>query len=117
MLIDDKVPLSNCHYIAGTAAYKRCKTVQRNGTTEAIFLADFAGSSPTLNGFPLHVSTHMPTDQLLFGNFSELLVATWGAVGLMSDPYTDFSKGTTGVRAIAPIDIAVRHAVSFAVAS
>ena len=30
------------------------------------------------------------------------------------DPYTDFAKGTTGVRALQTIDIAVRHAESFA---
>ena len=30
------------------------------------------------------------------------------------DPYTDFAKGTVGVRALQSIDIAVRHAESFA---
>jgi hypothetical protein len=29
-------------------------------------------------------------------------------------PYTDFAKGTTGVRVLKSIDIAVRHAESFA---
>ena len=29
-------------------------------------------------------------------------------------PYTDFPKGTVGVRALQSIDIAVRHAESFA---
>jgi hypothetical protein len=31
--------------------------------------------------------------------------------------HSDFASAVTGVRAIAPIDIAVRHPVSFAVAS
>ena len=32
----------------------------------------------------------------------------------MIDPYTDFSKGTTGLRAIASLDCAAGHVGSFA---
>ncbi len=38
----------------------------------------------------------------------------WGGLEILVDPYTDFAKGTTGVRALQTIDIAVRHAESFA---
>lgn len=40
-----------------------------------------------------------------------------GAIALSSDPYTNFNTGTVGVRAMLPIDLAVRHAVSFAKSS
>ena len=33
---------------------------------------------------------------------------------ILVDPYTDFAKGTTGIRALQSIDIAVRHAESLA---
>ena len=33
---------------------------------------------------------------------------------ILVDPYTDFAKGTIGVRALQKIDITVRHAESFA---
>ena len=33
---------------------------------------------------------------------------------ILVDFYSDFAKGTTGVRALQTIDIAVRHAESFA---
>ena len=33
---------------------------------------------------------------------------------ILVDPNTDFAKGTTGIRALQSIDIAVRHAESFA---
>ena len=38
----------------------------------------------------------------------------FGQLEILVDPYTDFAKGTTGVRALQTIDIAVRHAESFA---
>jgi HK97 family phage major capsid protein len=81
------------------------------------FLIDFQDGRPMMNGYSVHVSTHVPANTMIFGNFSELLVGDWGAVAVASDPYTDFSKGTTGIRAFYPVDMAVRHAVSFAKSS
>ena len=51
---------------------------------------------------------------ILYGNFNDLLIGMWGNLEILVDPYTDFSKGTTGIRALQSIDIAVRHAESFA---
>ena len=51
---------------------------------------------------------------ILYGNFNDLLIGMWGNLEILVDPYTDFAKGTTGVRALQSVDIAVRHAESFA---
>ena len=51
---------------------------------------------------------------VIYGNFSDLLIGMFGQLEILVDPYTDFAKGTTGVRALQSIDIAVRHAESFA---
>ena len=50
----------------------------------------------------------------IYGNFSDLLIGLFGTLEILVDPYTDFAKGTTGVRVLQSIDIAVRHAESFA---
>ena len=41
---------------------------------------------------------------ILYGNFRDLYVGMWGTLEILVDPYTDFAKGTTGVRAIQSID-------------
>ena len=51
---------------------------------------------------------------IVYGNFSDLLIGMWGSLEILVDPYTDFAKGTVGVRALQSIDIAVRHPESFA---
>ena len=51
---------------------------------------------------------------LIYGNFSDLLIGMFGQLEILVDPYTDFAKGNVGVRALQSIDIAVRHAESFA---
>jgi len=119
MLLDDKALVgNNLHYLVDPATYKAMKTTTKvSSDAGAGFLVDFENGRPRLNGFPVHVSTHVPANTLIFGNFSELLVGDWGAIALASDPYTDFAKGTTGVRAFMPVDLAVRHAVSFAKSS
>ena len=51
---------------------------------------------------------------VIYGNFSDLLIGLFGTLEILVDPYTDFAKGTTAVRVLQSIDIAVRHAESFA---
>ena len=50
---------------------------------------------------------------VIYGNFSDLLIGLFRSLEILVDPYTDFAKGTTGVRVFRSIDIAVRHAESF----
>ncbi|WP_320667415.1 phage major capsid protein [Prochlorococcus sp. MIT 1307] len=71
-----------------------------------------------------HVSNNVPSDltkgsgsglsAILYGNFKDLLIGMWGSLEVLVDPYTDIAKGTVGIRALQSIDIAVRHAESFA---
>ena len=51
---------------------------------------------------------------VIYGNFADLLIGMFGQLEILVDPYTDFAKGTVGVRGLQSIDIAVRHAESFA---
>ncbi len=51
---------------------------------------------------------------VIYGNFADLLIGLYGTLEILVDPYTDFAKGTTGIRALQSIDIAVRHAESVA---
>ena len=49
----------------------------------------------------------------IYGRWSDLLIGQWSGIELMTDPYSDFAKGSVGVRALSTIDIAVRHGESF----
>jgi hypothetical protein len=44
------------------------------------------------------------------------IIGQWGVLDLLSDPYTDMNKGAIRVRALMDVDVAVRHAASFAAA-
>ncbi len=82
------------------------------------------GDTP-LNGYGAAVSNQVPSNltkgtssgvcsAIIFGNFADLIIGQWGALDLMVDPYTGSTAGTVRVVALQDVDIAVRHAESFA---
>ena len=67
-----------------------------------------------MNGFNAHYSSNVPAGNVIFGNWSDLIVGHWGVLDLATDPYGDnFNKGNVSVRAIMDVDFAVRHPESF----
>ena len=69
-----------------------------------------------MNAIPSNLSKGSGSNlsAILYGNFRDLYIGMWGSLEILVDPYSDFSKGTTAVRAIQSIDINVAHAESFA---
>ena len=59
-------------------------------------------------------STGSSLSTVNYGNFNDLLIGLYGTTEILVNPYTDFAKGTTGVRVLQSIGIAVHHAESFA---
>ena len=51
---------------------------------------------------------------VIYGNLADLLIGLYETLKILVEPYADFAKGTVGDRALQSIDIAVRHAESFA---
>jgi hypothetical protein len=50
------------------------------------------------------------------GNWSELFMGIWSEIDLLTNPFESvaYSKGNVQIRAMMTVDIAVRHAASFA---
>jgi hypothetical protein len=51
---------------------------------------------------------------LIFGNFGDLMIGMFGGLDVLVDPYTGSGTGATRVAMYQDIDVAVRHAESFA---
>lgn len=66
-----------------------------------------------LIGRPVVESNQITAGQVFFGNWADLLVAQWGSMDIMIDPYTGATAGNTRVLIFSSMDIAVRHAESF----
>jgi len=51
---------------------------------------------------------------LIFGDFSQIILGLWNTPDVLVDPYTSGSKGTIRIIVLQEVDLAVRHAQSFA---
>jgi HK97 family phage major capsid protein len=78
-----------------------------------------------INGYPAGVSNQVPSNltkgsssgvcsAIIFGNWSDLVYGMWGALDILVDPYTFSTAGTIRIVALQDVDVAVRHAESFA---
>lgn len=89
-----------------------------------------SGTPHTFNGYPVFVSNQARSNltkgtsngvcsELFFGSWSDLIIAQWGTLEILVNPYdsTGFTTGDVKVRAMQTVDIGVRHAASFAVCS
>ena len=53
--------------------------------------------------------------EVFFGAWSELLIGEWGVLEILPNPYgSGYTAGSVDIRAMQTVDIAVRHAASFA---
>ena len=120
----DNAYVSSAGYLTNTkveAALSQLKDDQSN------YLLNPYGASlgdSRISGRRLVVSNNVPSNlskgtgsnlsAIIYGNFADLLIGMWGNLEILVDPYTDFAKGTTGIRALQSIDVAVRHPQSFA---
>jgi HK97 family phage major capsid protein/HK97 family phage prohead protease len=82
------------------------------------------GDTP-LNGYRAGVTNAVPSNltkgtasgicsAILFGNWADLVIGMWSGLDLTVDPYSNSTNGTVRVVALQDVDVAVRHAESFA---
>ena len=107
---EDNALLGNLAYILPAGMYGALKTTEKAAGT-AQFVIEPGG---TMNGYRAIVSNQATAGNLYFGNFSDLLIGMFGGLDIVVDPYTASTTGTIRVVALQSVDVAVRHAVSFA---
>jgi HK97 family phage major capsid protein/HK97 family phage prohead protease len=64
-------------------------------------------------GYPALASNQIPSGDLIFGDWAQIVVAEWGVLEVEVNPYANFQAGIIGVRAIMTVDIGVRYPGAF----
>lgn len=83
------------------------------------------GADNMLNGYKTGITTQVPSDldkgsstgvcsAIIFGNFSDLLIAQWAGLDVVVDPYTSAKNAMVDLVINSWWDADVRHAASFA---
>lgn len=70
-----------------------------------------------VSGFRALSSNQVPAANILFGDWSEVVVGEWGVLEVEVNPYANFQAGIIGVRAIYSLDVGVRRPFAFSLAT
>ena len=120
----DNADMAGCSYVTNSKVEAALSKLKDGNS--AYHLSPFAGEigKQQIANRRLEVTNAIPSNlskgsgsnlsAILYGNFKDLYVGLYGSLEILVDPYTDFAKGTTGVRAIQSLDINVAHVQSFA---
>lgn len=67
----------------------------------------------TVNGYGTEVSNAIANGDVVFGNWSDLLLGMWGGMDVTVDPYTHSDKGRIRITQFQDVDFTIRRAESF----
>ena len=62
-------------------------------------------------------SNNVPSATMIFGDWSQMLMAEWGVLEVDINPFANFQAGIIGVRAMYSVDFGVRVPGAFSVAT
>ena len=110
-------------YLTNSKVKSKLASVAKVGSSDSVMLLNDPWDS--VYGYPLGITNHVPSDltkgstsgtcsAMIFGDFSQLILAFWSSPDVLIDPYTNSSKGGTRVVVFQDCDVGVRHAQSFA---
>lgn len=117
----DNADIGRVAYMTNTKVRGKLKSTAI-GTDQRMVWAE--GANP-VNGYPAWITNQVSStltkgsasgvcSAIFFGNWGDLLIGMWGGLDILVDPYTASTTGTVRVVALQDVDIAVRHAESFA---
>lgn len=120
----DNADVGNLRYLTNAKVRgKLKKTMVDAGSGERVW--DIRSPASPLNGYATEVTNQVPSDLvkgssgavcsgIIYGNFADLIIGMWGGLDINVNPYALDTSGGLRVTALQDVDIAVRHAESFA---
>jgi HK97 family phage major capsid protein len=126
-LVDLESAIAQDNALGGDLAYWSNYVVsgKLKQTEKTSGVGDYILDGNGVNGYNFELSNQIPStltkgvsgavcSAIIFGNFADLIIGMWGGLDLTVDPYSESTKGTIRVVAFQDMDIALRHAESFA---
>jgi HK97 family phage major capsid protein len=112
------VEAEQCGYLAAPLVAGKLMQRQRFANTDSPV---WAGSvrKATMAGCRALSTNQMPAGTIAFGDWTQLLIASWGVLELKATDSHDsnFAAGITTIRAMVSVDIGIRNAGAFSVAT
>ena len=105
-----------CAYLSTPAVASLLAQRQRFASTDTP-LWEKSILDGTVAGFRAMSTNQVPAATMIFGDFSQIVIAQWGVLELALNPFANFPAGIVGVRAWLTCDVGVRQAGAFSLAT
>lgn len=110
-------------YMCNAKVRGKMKVTAKIGSTFPIYL--WGDGALPLNGYPAYVTNQLPSNltkgsssgvcsPLIFGNWSDIIMAFWSGQDIIVDPYSLSTSGGLRIVGLQDLDINIRHPESFA---
>ncbi len=105
--------VANMRYLLNPALRGAAKTTPRLPGSEMTVWE----SGNTINGYTVEVTNQIKAKQVIFGDFSQLIIGLWDGLRLTVNPYSLDKSGGIRLVVMQSVDFAVRRPESFAIAN
>lgn len=108
----------NRAYITTPATKGKLKTAAKV-SAQAIYIwenTQIPGSG-MVNGYRAESTLQVPSDKVIFADWSDLIIADWAGIDVVVDPYSSKKTGQIEITITMWTDVGVRHPVSFCVST
>jgi HK97 family phage major capsid protein len=130
-LLTQNVPMANLGFAINGKTWSALANLKASTGTYLWMPTGYIGQGPSdrILGDRYAISNQLPSNgtkgtgtalsTAIYGNWQELLIAQWGGIQILLNPYesTYYEAGDVRVRILQTVDIGVRHAPSFAACS
>jgi HK97 family phage major capsid protein len=123
----DNADYGSLGYLTNAAVVAKLMSTEKASNTAQFVVSSLPDASgmTSILGMKCGVSNQVPStltkgnsgavcSAILFGNWADLIIAQWGSLDILVDPYTGSAAGTVRCRVLQDVDCGVRHAESFA---
>ena len=99
-------------FLGSPSSWTKGKTIAR-ATNQGFII----GADNTVDGYRWAPSNHLPSNRLILGDFSQVLMAYFGEPDVVVDPFTQAADGIVNVTTNHFVDVGVRQGASFVVST
>ena len=118
-VVEFETDVSAANGLTGNAAFLTSSSVRGKWktTVKESGVARYLLEDNEANGYELHVSENVTGNIVFFGVWSQLVVASWGAMSVIVDPYSKAASGQRVITVNSFHDVGVLQPSSFSVSS
>ncbi len=114
---------ATCGFVTNPKVKSKLANTARVASSDSVMILNAPWDN--LYGYPIRFTTDCPSDlskgstsgtcsAMIFGDWSQLIMASWGSSpDILVDPYSSSTDGTVQIIVFSEIDLACRHAQSF----